>query len=104
MSLDHEPTARPAVAPKGRWSEYTQLSRQIKQAGLLDRRRGWYQIEHHLFPNMPRPNLRHAQPLVRAFCQQHGLPYTEASLFASYAQAVRHLHAVGAPLRPAVVE
>jgi fatty acid desaturase len=60
-----------------------------------------YQIEHHLFPNMPRPNLRHAQPLIRAFCQHHGLPYTEASLFGSYAEAVRHLHAVGAPLRPA---
>jgi fatty acid desaturase len=60
-----------------------------------------YQIEHHLFPNMPRPNLRRAQPLVRAFCHDHGLPYTEASLVGSYAQAVRHLHAVGAPLRPA---
>ena len=60
-----------------------------------------YQIEHHLFPNMPRPNLRHAQPLIRAFCRQHGLPYVEAGLFGSYAQAVRHLHAVGAPLRPA---
>jgi fatty acid desaturase len=60
-----------------------------------------YQIEHHLFPNMPRPNLRRAQPLIRAFCQHHGLPYTEASLFGSYAEAVRHLHAVGAPLRPA---
>jgi len=59
-----------------------------------------YQIEHHLFPNMPRPNLRRAQPLIRAFCQQHGLAYTEASLFGSYAEAVRHLHAVGAPLRP----
>jgi fatty acid desaturase len=59
-----------------------------------------YQIEHHLFPNMPRPNLRHAQPLVRAFCAHHGLPYAEASLFGSYAQAIRHLHAVGAPLRP----
>ena len=59
-----------------------------------------YQIEHHLFPNMPRPNLRHAQPLVRAFCAQHGLPYVEASLVGSYAEAVRHLHAVGAPLRP----
>ena len=59
-----------------------------------------YQIEHHLFPNMPRPNLRHAQPLVRAFCAHHGLPYAEASLYGSYAQAVRHLHAVGAPLRP----
>jgi fatty acid desaturase len=58
-----------------------------------------YQIEHHLFPSMPRPNLRHAQPLVRAFCAHHGLPYAEASLFGSYAQAVRHLHAVGAPLR-----
>jgi fatty acid desaturase len=63
-----------------------------------------YQIEHHLFPNMPRPNLRRAQPLIRAFCQQHGLPYTEASLFGSYAEAVRHLHVVGAPLRPAVAE
>jgi fatty acid desaturase len=59
-----------------------------------------YQIEHHLFPNMPRPNLRHAQPLVREFCRQHDLPYAEASLFGSYAQALRHLHAVGAPLRP----
>ena len=58
-----------------------------------------YQIEHHLFPNMPRPNLRHAQPLVREFCRKHNLPYTEASLFGSYAEALRHLHAVGAPLR-----
>jgi fatty acid desaturase len=63
-----------------------------------------YQIEHHLFPNMPRPNLRHAQPLIRAFCQQHQIDYSEASLFGSYAQAVRHLHTVGAPLRPAVAE
>jgi fatty acid desaturase len=63
-----------------------------------------YQIEHHLFPNMPRPNLRRAQPLVRAFCQQHGLPYTQASLFGSYAQAIRHLHTVGTPLRSAVAE
>ena len=63
-----------------------------------------YQIEHHLFPNMPRPNLRCAQPLIRTFCQDHGLPYTEASLFGSYAQAIRHLHAASAPLRPAVAE
>jgi fatty acid desaturase len=42
MRLEQESTARPMAAPKGRWSEYTQLSRQLKQAGLLDRRRGWY--------------------------------------------------------------
>jgi fatty acid desaturase len=63
-----------------------------------------YQIEHHLFPNMPRPNLRRAQPLIRAFCQDHDLDYAEASLVGSYAQALRHLHTVGAPLRPAVAE
>jgi fatty acid desaturase len=55
-----------------------------------------YQIEHHLFPSMPRPSLRRSQPLIREFCRQHGLPYCESSLIASYAQALRHLHAVGA--------
>jgi fatty acid desaturase len=33
-----------------------------------------YQIEHHLFPSMPSPTLRRAQPLVRAFCLGHDLP------------------------------
>jgi fatty acid desaturase len=78
-------------------------SRNVRGGRLVDFVLGGlnYQIEHHLFPTMPRPNLRHAQPLIRAFCHQHGLPYTEAGLFGSYAEALRHLHSVGAPLRPA---
>jgi fatty acid desaturase len=78
-------------------------SRNVRGSRFVDYLLGGlnYQIEHHLFPNMPRPNLRRAQPLIRAFCRQHDLPYVEASLFGSYAEAVRHLHAVGAPLRPA---
>jgi len=81
-------------------------SRNVRGSRLVDWLLGGlnYQIEHHLFPNMPRPNLRRAQPLVRAFCVHHGLAYTEASLVGSYAEAVRHLHAVGAPLRPAVAD
>ena len=77
-------------------------SRNVRGSRLVDFLLGGlnYQIEHHLFPNMPRPNLRQAQPLVKAFCRQHGLPYAEASLVGSYAEALRHLHAVGAPLRP----
>jgi fatty acid desaturase len=59
-----------------------------------------YQIEHHLFPSMPRPNLRLSQPLISEFCRQHGLPYTQASLLGSYAQALRHLHTVGAQASP----
>jgi fatty acid desaturase len=78
-------------------------SRNVRGSRLVDFLLGGlnYQIEHHLFPNMPRPNLRRAQPLVRAFCSQHDLPYTEATMFGSYAEALRHLHSVGAPLRPA---
>jgi fatty acid desaturase len=52
------------------------------------------QIEHHLFPTMCRPNLARARPLVRAFCSEQGLPYTETSLIASYRLALHHLSAV----------
>jgi fatty acid desaturase len=58
-----------------------------------------YQIEHHLFPSMPRPSLRRAQALVRAFCAQQGVSYYETSLVTSYAETLRHLHAVGTLLR-----
>ncbi|WP_410173524.1 fatty acid desaturase family protein [Frankia nepalensis] len=58
-----------------------------------------YQIEHHLFPSMPRPNLRRAQPLVRAFCDARGIGYQEVSALSSYREVLRWLHDVGAPLR-----
>jgi fatty acid desaturase len=58
-----------------------------------------YQIEHHLFPSMPRPSLRRAQPLIRRFCAEHAIAYTQTNLFDSYRQALRHLHKVGRPQR-----
>jgi fatty acid desaturase len=58
-----------------------------------------YQIEHHLFPHMPRPNLRRAQPMVQAFCDRHGIPYSQCGLYTSYAIVLRHLHDAGAALR-----
>jgi fatty acid desaturase len=72
-------------------------SRNVRGGGVLDFLLGGlnYQIEHHLFPNMPRPALRHAQPFVRAHCAAHGLPYVETGLFESYGQALGHLEAVG---------
>ncbi len=78
-------------------------SRNVRGGWLTDFALGGlnYQIEHHLFPSMPRPSLRHSQPLIEAFCQQRGVPYCQASLAGSYAQALRHLHAVGRPARPA---
>jgi fatty acid desaturase len=77
-------------------------SRNIRGNWLTDLALGGlnYQIEHHLFPSMPRPNLRRSQPLISEFCRQHELPYAEASLLGSYGQALRHLHAVGEQASP----
>jgi fatty acid desaturase len=60
-----------------------------------------YQIEHHLFPSMPRPSLQRAQPIIAAFCAEHDLPYCQATLIGSYAQALRHLNGIGKLTRPA---
>ena len=78
-------------------------SRNVRGGWLTDLALGGlnYQIEHHLFPSMPRPNLRRSQALIRAFCEQRGLPYCEASLAGCYAQALRHLAAVGRRPGPA---
>ncbi len=77
-------------------------SRNVRGGWLADFALGGlnYQIEHHLFPSMPRPNLRRSQAVVRAFCEQRDLPYCQTSLAGSYAQALRHLNAVGRPDRP----
>jgi len=53
-----------------------------------------YQIEHHLFPSMPRANLRRAQPIVRRFCAENGIPYQWTGLVDSYRQALRYMHSV----------
>jgi len=58
-----------------------------------------YQIEHHLFPSMPRANLRRAKPVVEGFCASIGVSYRETGLVVSYSQALRHLNAVGRAAR-----
>ena len=57
------------------------------------------QIEHHLFPNMPRNNLRKSQALVKEFCRTHSIPYHETSILGSQKEIVGHLHRISAPLR-----
>ncbi len=76
-------------------------SRNVRGGHLVDAALGGlnYQIEHHLFPAMPTPNLRKAQPIVQAYCAEIGVPYEMTGLTDSYGQALRHLHDVGADLR-----
>ncbi len=55
-----------------------------------------YQIEHHLFPSMPRPNLPRVQGIVRDFCATTGLGYSEESFIESFRQILHHLSDAGA--------
>lgn len=54
-----------------------------------------FQIEHHLFPNMPSINLKRARPIVKAYCAELGVPYLETSLITSWKIVVQYLHRVG---------
>jgi fatty acid desaturase len=58
-----------------------------------------YQIEHHLFPSMPRPHLRSARALVREHCRSNDIPYVETSLLSSYRTVISYLNRVGLAAR-----
>jgi len=73
------------------------VSRNIRGGLAVDFMMGGlnYQIEHHLFPSMPRSNLKKAQPLVRAHCEREGIVYTETSLLHSFGLVIGYLNNVG---------
>jgi fatty acid desaturase len=54
-----------------------------------------FQIEHHLFPSMARPNLHKAQALVSAYCAANGVPYTRTTLWHAYRSVITYLNGVG---------
>jgi fatty acid desaturase len=58
-----------------------------------------YQIEHHLFPSMPRPHLARTRELVREHCRQAEVPYTETSLIGAWGIVVSYLNRVGLAAR-----
>lgn len=58
-----------------------------------------YQIEHHLFPSMPRGHLGRAQRIVRAYCEEHQISYHETTFTGSYGEILTYLHTISAPLR-----
>ena len=96
--------AMPVLAPDeqiGFMRQQIITSRNVKAHPITDFIYGGLncQIEHHLFPNMPRNNLRTAQVIVKEFCKKHGIPYHETSVLGSQKEIVGHLHRMSAPLR-----
>ncbi|KAL2093773.1 hypothetical protein ACEWY4_011085 [Coilia grayii] len=54
-----------------------------------------FQIEHHLFPTMPRHNYCLAAPEVKALCDKHGIPYEVKTLWRGLVDVVRSLKKSG---------
>jgi fatty acid desaturase len=73
------------------------MSRNIRGNRFVDVAMGGlnYQIEHHLFPSMPRPHLRRAAPLVAEYCTTHDVGYTAVGLWTSYGIVLQHINRVG---------
>jgi len=73
------------------------MSRNVRGGRLLDIAMGGlnYQIEHHLFPSMPRPHLRRAAPIIADYCRSQQVPYTVTGLVESYAIVLRYINRVG---------
>jgi fatty acid desaturase len=68
-------------------------SRNVRPNPLLDL---WffglnYQIEHHLFPRLPRNRLRAARRIVRRFCEEHDVSYAEVGFWRSYMEVFKGL-------------
>ena len=58
-----------------------------------------YQIEHHLFPDLPSNRYAEIATRVRALCDKFDLPYTTGSLLGQYLQTARTIHKLALPDR-----
>ncbi len=45
-----------------------------------------YQIEHHVWPDLPLLKYRQAAPAMKEICRRHGVPYIEESVFRRFAK------------------
>ncbi|KAJ3101890.1 hypothetical protein HDU97_001003 [Phlyctochytrium planicorne] len=53
-----------------------------------------YQIEHHMFPSIPRHQFGRVQPLVESLCKKHGIPYHRTSFWAGIGEVISRLSSI----------
>ncbi|MGW5522963.1 fatty acid desaturase family protein [Gordonia sp. NPDC003950] len=58
-----------------------------------------YQIEHHLYPDLPSNRLAEIAVRVRALCDKYDLPYTTGSLWFQYLKTLRTINKLALPDR-----
>ncbi len=63
---------------------------------------GWlnYQVEHHLWPDIPLSQYQYVQPRVVEVCKKHGIPYCQQSVFKRMLKAVDIMVGRSSMLKP----
>jgi len=56
-----------------------------------------FQIEHHLFPDLPSRRYAQIAPRVRAICERYGLPYSSGRLGRQYRSVGRKILRLSLP-------
>jgi fatty acid desaturase len=60
-----------------------------------------FQIEHHLFPDLPSNRYSEISPKVQALCEEFGIEYTTGPLWKQYLQVLNRINRLALPSRPA---
>lgn len=63
-----------------------------------------YQIEHHVWPDLPLLKYREAAPRLKAICARHGVPYIEESVWKRFGKLWSIMMGDSAMLRPGAVD
>jgi delta8-fatty-acid desaturase len=50
-----------------------------------------FQVVHHLWPRLPRHNLRHVKVMLMAFCKEHGLEYKQKTFLQANIMVIQKL-------------
>jgi fatty acid desaturase len=76
--FETKPSGRPAFY----WRQVVGSTNYPTGGDVNDFLHGWlnYQIEHHLFPELPMSAYARLQPEVKALCATHGVPYVQESV------------------------
>jgi fatty acid desaturase len=86
----------------GFFREQVLTSRNIRKGPIVDFLYGGlnYQVEHHLFPTMPRNNLSKSQPIIRQFCEERGIPFHVTGVIQCYREIFENFQRVGSAQEP----
>ena len=90
--LENETQGRVVPAPDPRVGQLPGRKLLHVMAGYLS-----YQIEHHLYPDLPSNRYPEIAERVQQLCAEFGLPYTTGPLYRQYGQVLRKVLRMSLP-------